>query len=70
MRICWTPPAAWDMQNVSDFLNEHHPQYRRATTRKLYQKIRALKDAPYLGRPGRIEGTREILFPPLPYIAV
>ena len=38
--------------------------------RKLYEKIRALKDAPYMGRPGRIEGTREILFPPMPYIAV
>ena len=38
--------------------------------RKLYEKIRALKDTPYVGRPGRVEGTREILFPPLPYIAV
>jgi toxin ParE1/3/4 len=25
---------------------------------------------PYRGRPGREEGTRELLFPPLPYIAV
>ena len=38
--------------------------------RKLYEKIRALKDAPYLGRPGRIEGTREILFTPMPCVAV
>jgi toxin ParE1/3/4 len=38
--------------------------------RKLYEKIRALKDAPYVGRLGRIEGTREISFPPMPYIAV
>lgn len=38
--------------------------------RSLYERIRALKDAPYLGRPGRVEGTREILFQPLPYIAV
>lgn len=38
--------------------------------RKLYEQIRALKDTPYRGRPGRVEGTREILFPPMPYIAV
>jgi toxin ParE1/3/4 len=38
--------------------------------RKLNEEIRALKDAPNLGRPGRIDGTRELLFPPLPYIAV
>ena len=70
MRIRWTPPAAADLQSISDYLKQHHPQYRQPTMRKLYERIRALKDAPYLGRPGRIEGTREILFPPVPYIAV
>jgi toxin ParE1/3/4 len=24
----------------------------------------------HVGRPGRVEGTRELAFPPLPYIAV
>ena len=38
--------------------------------RKLYEKIRDLKTAPYVGRPGRVEGTREIFFPPMPYVAV
>lgn len=70
MRIRWTPPAATDMQNISDYLKQHHPQYRLPTMRKLYQKIRALRDAPYVGRLGRVEGTREFLFLPLPYIAV
>jgi plasmid stabilization system protein ParE len=58
------------LQSISDYLREHRPQYRQPTMRKLYERIRALKDAPYLGRPGRIEGTREILFTPMPYIAV
>jgi toxin ParE1/3/4 len=70
MRIRWTPPAAADLQSISDYLKEHRPQYRQPTMRRLYQKIRALRDAPYVGRPGRIEGTRELLFLPLPYIAV
>jgi len=70
MRIRWTPAAAADLQSISDYLKEHHPQYRQPTMRKLYERIRALKDAPYLGRPGRIEGTREVLFPPLRYVAV
>jgi toxin ParE1/3/4 len=51
-------------------LKEHHPQYRQPTLRKLYQKICALKDTPYIGRPGHVDGTRELLFRPMPYIAV
>jgi toxin ParE1/3/4 len=70
MRIRWTPPAAADLQSISDYLGEHHPQYRRPTLRKLYQKINTLKGAPYIGRLGRVEGTRELLFGPLPYIVV
>src|SRR5262245_12493713 len=68
MRIRWTPPAAADLQNISDYLKHHHPQYRQPTMRRLYERIRALKDAPSLGRPGSIEGTRELLFTPLPYV--
>jgi addiction module RelE/StbE family toxin len=58
------------MQGISDYLKHHHPQYRQPTMRKLYERIRALKDTPYIGRPGREEGTREIHFPPMPYVAV
>ncbi len=70
MRIRWTPPAYADLKIISDYLRQHHPQYRQSTMRKLYQKIRDLKNAPYVGRPGRVEGTRELLFMPMPYIAV
>jgi len=70
MRIRWTPPAAADMQHISDYLKEHHPPYRQPTMRKLYEKLRSLKDPPYPGRPGRVEGTRELLFPPMPYVTV
>ena len=70
MRIRWTPPAAADMQSIGDYLKEHHPQYRQPTMRKLYAGIRALKYACYRGRPGRVEGTRELLFTPMPYVAV
>ena len=38
--------------------------------RKLYQALRSLTDSPQRGRLGGGEGTRELLFPSLPYIAV
>lgn len=70
MRIRWTPAAAQDLENISNYLNRHRAQYRHPTLRKLYHRIKALKDSPYLGRPGSVEGTRELLFSPMPYIAV
>jgi plasmid stabilization system protein ParE len=70
MRIRWTPAATTDLQHISDYLKDHHPHYRQASLRKLYDTIRALKQLPGRGRPGREQGTREILFLPLPYVAV
>ena len=34
------------------------------------ERIGTLKTFPHLGRPGRVQGTREIAFPPLPLVAV
>jgi plasmid stabilization system protein ParE len=51
-------------------LKEHHPHYRQPIMRKQYETIRALKQWPGRGRPSREEDTREIVFPPLPYVAV
>jgi toxin ParE1/3/4 len=69
MRIRWTPAAAADLQRISDYLTEHHPRYRDATIRKIYAALQSLKEWPYVGRTGREAGTRELLFPPLPYVA-
>ncbi len=70
MRIRWTPAAAADLQNLSDYLKDHHPHYRQPTVRRVYAAVQSLKEWPHRGRAGREEGTRELLFPPLPYIAV
>jgi len=70
MRIRWTPAAAADLQNISDYLKDHHPRYRQPTIRKLYEAVRSLKEWPHRGRAGREEGTREMVFSPLPYVAV
>src|SRR5450432_2514000 len=67
MRIRWTPSAAADLEHISDYLQEHHPHYRQPTMRRRYEAIRSLKQSPRPGRPGSQDGTRELLFPPLPY---
>jgi toxin ParE1/3/4 len=70
MRIRWTPAAAADLEGISNYLKDRHPLYRQPTMRKLYEAIRSLKESPHRGRLGGEDGTRELLFHPLPYIAV
>jgi plasmid stabilization system protein ParE len=53
------------LQHISDYLRDQNPQYREPTMRKIYGKIQVLKETPHIGRPGRIEGTRELLLLPM-----
>ncbi len=70
MRIRWTPAAAADLQNIGDYLRKYHPRLRQPTLRKLYESVRSLKDSPYRGKSGLEEGSRELHFQPMPYVAV
>jgi toxin ParE1/3/4 len=70
MKIRWTPAAAVDLQDISDYLETRYPHFRHATLRKLYASVQSLKTMPHRGRPGREEGTRELVLTPLPYIAI
>ncbi len=70
MLLRWTPAAAADLENISEYLKNRHPRYREPTMRKLYAAIHSLKESPHRGRPGREDATGEFLFPPLPYVAV
>jgi toxin ParE1/3/4 len=47
-----------------------HPRHRQPTIRKLHEAVCSLKESPNRGRLGRVDGIREPLFLPLPYIAV
>ena len=70
MRIRWTQAAIADLCSISDYLEEHRPYYRQSTMRAIHQTIYGLRRFPKRGRIGDEEGTREIPFSPLPYIAV
>ena len=52
MRIRWTPRAAADLLEISEYLRENHPNYRLPTMRKIYETIGSLKKHPRRGRPG------------------
>jgi toxin ParE1/3/4 len=70
MRLRWTPAAADDLESIQDYLLGHLPSFEQSTIREIYETISTLRSIPFRGRPGREEGTRELVLSRLPYIVV
>jgi len=70
MRVRWTTDAADDLERISDYIAKSRPESARRVAQSVVERIGTLETFPHLGRPGRVQGTREIAFPPLPFVAV
>ena len=70
MLVRWTACAADYLELITDYLFHETPQHAARIVRSLYNAISALKSFPNRGRPGKKPGTRELVVPSLPYIAV
>jgi len=70
MRLRWTTPAAQDLDNIVRRIQQDNPDAAAKVAKTLYDGCGSLENFPRLGRKGRIEGTRELVFAGLPYIVV
>jgi toxin ParE1/3/4 len=70
MRVRWTTDAADDLERICDYIAESRPEAARRVADSVVERISTLATFPHLGRPGQVEGTREVAFPPLPFLAV
>jgi addiction module RelE/StbE family toxin len=71
MRIRWTQPAANDLIRICDYTEEHDgPGQARHLALRLYEGVDSLAQFPLRGRPGRLAGTRELVYSGLPFLAV
>lgn len=70
MRLRWTLPAAEDLTRICDHIHKDSPAAALRVARTIYQGVQSLRQFPQRGRTGRVEGSRELVFPGLPYIAV
>jgi toxin ParE1/3/4 len=70
MRVRWTTPAANDLYNIVRHIQQDDPAVAAEVAETLYDGCGSLSNFPYRGRKGRIDGSRELVFPGLPYIVV
>ena len=66
MRVRWTAPAAHDLYTIVRRIRLDNPEAARRVAKTIYDGCRNLEHFPHRGRKGRIEGTRELVFPGLP----
>jgi toxin ParE1/3/4 len=71
MEVRWSMPAAEDLELICERIERDNPEAASRVARTIYDGYARLKDFPQLGRASsRIPGRRELVFAPLPYIAV
>jgi toxin ParE1/3/4 len=71
MRVLWTEPAAHDLTHICDYIEKHDSSTTaRRVALSIYERVSALVEFPERGRSGRKSGTRELILPGLPYLAV
>ena len=68
MKIRWTGVAADDLKSVHEYLSEHAPVRADTIVERILAGIDVLEQYPNLGRPGRLDGTRELVITGTPFI--
>lgn len=61
MRLAWTRSAQSDRAEIRAFIAADNPRAALALDELISEKAARLADHPELGRPGRVEGTRELV---------
>ena len=70
IKLRWTETAAADLERIADYLSEHAPEHVVRIVRAIYTAPVKLVDFPGMGRPGKVDGTRELVLESLPYLVV
>lgn len=68
MNIAWHELAETDLNGILDYLLKRKVESARRTFERIKERVELLAEHPNLGRPGRVEGTRELVIGQTPYL--
>jgi len=68
MRLVSTSAAVIDLEQISDYIFEKNPELAATTIQRIFKSASELNLFPRRGRPGRKEGTRELILRQLPLL--
>ena len=67
--INWSIPAISDLQSAAEYIAEDNAQAAEKMALRVQEAVEYLIEQPNIGRPGRLEGTRELVVSGTPFIA-
>jgi addiction module RelE/StbE family toxin len=70
MRLEWSVFSLADRTSIFDYIETDNPRAAIAVDDRIERRVEGLMQFPEMGRPGRIEGTRELVISGTPHIAV
>lgn len=70
LRIVWREEALWDLLNLHSWLFERSARATERIERRIHARVSQLLEHPDLGRPGRVDGTRELAVGGTPYLVI
>jgi toxin ParE1/3/4 len=68
VRLKWTRAASQDLESVERYISRDNPDAAIDTVLEIIRRVEVLAEHPGIGRPGRVEGTRELVLGGLPYV--
>jgi len=70
MQLRWSRTAAEDLFRIVEYIRQENAPAAQRIAKTVYESAGSLKSFPNKGRTGRVEGTRELPLPPLPFLVV
>ena len=68
MRLKLTRAASQDLESVERYISHDNPDAAIDMVLEIIRRVETLAEHPGMGRPGRVEGTRELVLGSLPYL--
>jgi len=66
--IIWLRTARENLEDELNFIRKEDPSVARRIAILIKERVESIESFPEMGRIGRVQGTRELIFPEIPYI--
>ena len=70
MQIRWEEDALADLTALRDYIEQDNPTAAQKVAQRILERVNFLVEQPFLGEPGRIHKTRELVISDTPYTII